>query len=77
MCAATDSKFTNFHKYFMSTYYVPGTVLGTEDTVINKTFRVPDHMCSHSSEIHSSMLFSNNSMFLKIHSIMFFPKTDA
>lgn len=35
MCAATDSKFTNFHKYFMSTYYVPGTVLGTEDTVMS------------------------------------------
>lgn len=63
-----DSKFTNFHKYFMNTYYVPGT---------GDTFRVPDHMCSRSSEIHSSMLFSNNSMFLKIHSIMFFPKTDA
>lgn len=51
MCAAIDSEFTNFHKFFLSTYYAPGTVLGTKDTVINKTFWVPELTYLYSNEI--------------------------
>ena len=28
---------SSFHKWVLSTYYMPGTVVGTEDNTVNKT----------------------------------------
>lgn len=34
-----------FHKCLLSTYLVPNTVLGTADTVVNKTIRIVQGKC--------------------------------
>lgn len=37
----TDSLIHSFNKDVLNSYYVPGTALGTEDKVVNKTDKIP------------------------------------